>query len=294
MQSKIGLIQEEEVIKTFKLLATAYEEISVVKMQRVRSSVLSTRKFLEMLSEIFFDVKVNYKREITQLLAQNKKGVGTSSLSTLNKNGKTVSVLLSSNTKLYGDIIKRVYTLFIDTATKTDTDIVIIGRVGREYFEQGKHSQKYIYFDMPDNNVTFADIEPIIKILLLYERVNVYYGRFANVITQVPTVTNVSGEEAMNIEVETEKKIKFMFEPNLIEILNFFEGQVFESLFKQTADEAELARLASRIRAMETALGTIEETEGSLRNFIRKNTRLLKGKKQIEALSGISLWGKRT
>lgn len=292
MQYRSRIVSDLELLATFKLLAEAYEEIAVIRMQRVRSSVLSTRHFLQLLSDVFIDVKSSYKREIAEFLAKNKKATGKLSFSTIAKNGKTVSVFLSANGKLYGDILTRSFNLFYDTVQKTSTDVVVIGKVGREFYELQPDKKQYKYFDLADQKITPEDLGEIVPYLINYEKVNIFYGRFANVINQVAAVSNVSGEEELLSHEEIKRSYKFLFEPSLPIILNFFEKQVFISFFKQTIHESELARLASRIKAMENALDNIEKSEGGMRIQARKLKRIVDDSKQQQRFSGISLWGK--
>jgi F0F1-type ATP synthase gamma subunit len=88
----------------------------------------------------------------------------------------------------------------------------------------------------------------------------------------------------------TEKKYTYYFEPSLEKVLNFFESQVFASLLKQTVHEGELARLASRVKSMETALVNIEKEEKMIKAEARKLKKNTENKKRTESLAGIALW----
>lgn len=293
MQSKRTLATEFQMIETLKTLATAYEQISVMRIQRVRGSVLTTRDFLSGLAEIFRDVKQSYKEEIAKLIKHKKNNKVT--LSGLTKNGKTVAILLSANNKLYGDIIARVFNLFMqDIKSNLNYDIVIIGKIGKAMFDQRETGRKYTYFDLPDEGAKLSDVSPILKYAVVYEKILVYYGRFVNIISQEPAVSEVSGEESLiNEPIEEEKPrdaAPYFFEPNLQKIMGFFEDQVFASILKQVVDESELSRLASRIKSMEDSLGMIEKEESTLLKTANRMRRMTEDTKQIQRLSGIALW----
>lgn len=290
MYNKYTIKEEFELVETLKMLAQSYEEISVIKMQRVRSSVLSTRDFLDDLSKVFSDVKTSYQQELTELLTKKKKRT-LNPLDFLSKKRKTAAVLLSSNTKLYGDIVMRVFNLFIEDIKKNNFDIVIIGRHGKALFDQANIRRRYAFFDLPDTGVDIENLKPIFNLLIDYERVYVYYGLFNNVVVQTPTVRNISGEQTLTSKAFEKQKIThYIFEPSLEKIFNFFRNQVLVALFKQTVHESELSRLASRIKAMEDALSNIEQTQKFLVGEQRKVTKLIDSKKQLETFSGIGLW----
>lgn len=296
MKTKTVINSEFAVLATLKTLAQAYEQISVMRIQRVRGSVLTTRDFLTGLSDIYRDVKISYKREVDKLRKKHKNAKIT--LSGMVKNGKTISVLLSSNNKLYGDIVVRVFNLFMQDIKRNPTDIAIVGRSGKGMFEGQNLKLPYAYFEIPDENIKLQDLSPVFNYMVKYEKILVYYGRFLNIISQEPAVSEVSGEESLIDQpltpAEEVDKTPFFFEPNLQQILGFFEDQVFASILKQTVDESELSRLASRIKSMEDSLGVIEKQEISLKKTAARTARLIESNKQIQRLSGIVLWERST
>ncbi len=297
MQRK-QFVEELNIVTTFQTIALAYEQISVIKMQQIRNFVLQTRDFLEGLSGVFYDVKSSYRNQIIALAKKNvKKRKKTKEpqvirFSTLVKNGKSVTVLLSANTKLYGEIVPQTVNSFMATIAQDTSDIVIVGKLGKHIIDQAMPNRAYAYFELPDDKVTFDDLKDLISHIVSYEKVTVFYGKFINVVSQAPTSTTISGEEPMNLAKKPEAQFRFIFEPNLEKILNFFETQIFTSLFQQTIQESQLARHASRIRAMEQALSNINPTIRELNSLKRRSKQSLMNKKQIELLAGISLWNK--
>ncbi|HRN96396.1 MAG TPA: F0F1 ATP synthase subunit gamma [Candidatus Levybacteria bacterium] len=286
MQNKNKTTSELELVGTLKMLAEAYEEVSVLKMQKVRGSVLTTRDFLDGLSSVFVDVKRNYGRRIQKLM--KNKGTMTT-FSTRAHNGKKLSVFLSANSKFYGDIIRRVFDVFIKDIQTKNSEILIIGKMGKELMEGSKLKKNYYYFDLSDGEISVDDLTPIIDTLVKYETVDVYYGRFSNMVNQLPTLTNVSGQEILETkDISDQEVVQYAFEPSLEEILTFFENQVFVSLFKQTVNEGELARLASRIRAMEEALGNIEKLEPQIIREGRAYRKSQQNKKQLGVMTSVS------
>lgn len=294
MQTKRQIDNEFQIVGTLKTLAQSYEQISVMRMQRVRGSVLNTRNFLLGISEIFKDVKQSYKMEMERI-ANKKSGHGK--YSEIQKNGKQVSILLSANNKLYGDILSRVYNLFIRNIEKNNDDIVIIGKIGKSLFENSNVKRPFTYFDLPDEGAKVEDVSPIIKHVIQYEKIYVYYGRFLNVISQEPSISEISGDnlenQNPNEKQQEGKKVVYYFEPSLKTILSFFEDQVFTSILKQVVDESELSRLASRIKSMEDSLGSIQREELLLKKSYNRTKRLAENNKQIQRMAGIALWGAR-
>ncbi len=292
-QRKI-IAENLEALNSLKDLAESYEEIAVIRMQKIKDSVLKTRDFLQDLSDVFVDLKSSYDREVKDLLARRKTGDKTI-LPLLQKNGKTLMVYLSSNGRLYGSVTQKTYKLFVDDLKKEDnkdSEILIIGSAGKEMFENSSASRPFTYFEIPDVGVDLAHIKQLMQKFLQYERVHVYYGKFDNVVNQTPIGTSITGENIFESEVvETiNREDKFIFEPVLEKIFYFFETQIIANLFSQTLLENQLARHASRVNAMEEALIHIEEESKKL--IKAKNTikHQMQNRKQLETISGLVLW----
>lgn len=284
MQNKQQLKSDADLLQLLTVVAEAYEQVSVTRMKKVRDSVLFTRTFLSHVSDVFMKVKT-YKSVATAILKLEEQEAG--------KNGKKALVLLSSNGKLYGDIVSKVYKLFVETSEAEEADIVIVGKVGRELYEKYEKKRSYTYFDLPDSNIASTDLKKLTFFLKEYENVDIFYGLFEGFLSQKPVFSSVSGELPEYKKPETEIRMDeiYIFEPPLADLLDFFETQIFVSLLKQSSHEAELARHASRIRSMESTLVNIALWQKVNENEGRKFNRHLSNSKQQSLMSGISLWG---
>lgn len=286
------LVEEDlQALNTIKDLAESYEEIAVIRMQKIKDSVLKTRDFLTGISDVFVDLKASYEREVKDLMARIKKGEKTL-LTGLAKNGKTLMVYLSSNGRLYGAVTQKTYRLFIQDLRSSEfknSDIAIIGSAGKEMFEGSEDKKPFEYFEVPDTSLEVEHIKKLMGKFIQYEKVYVYYGKFGNVIKQTPIATSITGEDIFETEipVPTPREDKFIFEPTLEKIFHFFETQIMANLFSQTLLENQLARHASRVNAMEEALGHIEEETKKLNQVTTRLKHLTQNKKQLETISGV-------
>ncbi len=292
-QRKI-ILEDLEALNSVKDLAESYEQIAVIRMQKIRASVLKTREFLTRLSDVFVDLKASYTREVKDLLMKIKQG-DKHLLPTLQKNGKTLLVYLSSNGKLYGSVTHKTFKLFIQDLRQTqphETNIIIIGRAGKDMYENSGVGKPFDYVELPDTDVKIEHIKTLMQKFLQHEKVYVYYGKFGNVVRQNPIATSITGEDIFETETVTQvpREDRFIFEPTLEKIFNFFETQIMANLFSQTLLENQLARHASRVNAMEEALVNIEEEAKKLNQQRTRLKHLLQNKKQLETMSGLVLW----
>ncbi|OGM12666.1 hypothetical protein A3A76_04495 [Candidatus Woesebacteria bacterium RIFCSPLOWO2_01_FULL_39_23] len=276
-------------VQTLQGLVSAYEEISSIRMKKTRDSVLTNRSFQDEIDEIFDQLRMSYVREIANLAKKsNKRG---ENITFLPHNGKTVAVLLSANTGLYGDIVGKTFQLFLSEARKGDNEITIVGRHGLSLFLSEAVGRPYTFFEFPDYGENKSQLAEIIKHVVQYEEIHVYYGKFKNVITQDATEFSVSAE-ITKLSKTTEKPVAYLFEPSLEKILIFFETEIFASLFEQAVKESQLAKFASRFLAMDRARGNIDI---ELKKLQFENIRIahnIINRKQLNTLSSTYTIGK--
>lgn len=287
MATKKEVTEEFDRISTLKDVLEAYEEIAAQRIQNTRSSVVVGRLFIEELNYIFQQVKSSHRDEmLRRMKTRHIKDPGK--LTFIERNGKTLYVLLSSNSGLYGDLIKKTSELFINLVRKEKADAVIIGRVGLELFKDTGLLTTYNYFDFPDNKVDNQALKKIISYILQYERIFIVYGRFENIVSQKPTVTGISGDPL--VQEQTKTQVKYFFEPSLDKIMKFFEAQIFASLFDQTVFESQLAKFASRMTSLEMRVENIKVILKEVAFEKEKIRHRIINKKQLETFSSMALW----
>ena len=287
MATKKEITEEFDRISTLKDVLETYEEIAAQRMQNTRSSVLAGRLFIAELNYIFQEVKSSHRDEmLKRMKTRHIKDPGK--LTFIERNGKTLYVLLSSNSGLFGDIIKKTFNLFLDLIKKENADAAIIGRIGLELFKEAGLLTTYNYFDFPDNRVDNQALKKIISYILAYERIFIVYGRFENIVSQKPIVTGVSGDPLA--QEQTKTQVKYFFEPSLDKIMKFFEAEIFSSLFEQTVFESQLAKFASQMTSLELR---VENMKDILKDVALKEEKIrhrIINKKQRETFSSMALW----
>lgn len=277
-------------LNTLQLVTRAYTEIAASRMRRTRSSVLLNREFVTALDDVFADVRASYVQQVMRLAIKKREHDGITFLS---HNGKTVAVLLSANTGLYGDIIERTFRLFLSEvrAAPADIEVAIVGRLGLALFQAAMPETPYSFFELPDTNITPSTMSQIIAHIVQYEEIRVYYPTFQSAIRQVPSKYTISAETPLSeLQEKGGRKSKYIFEPNLKEILVFFEKEIFASLMDQTIREAQLAKYAARIMTLDRSGENIKRSLKALNLDRLRAEHRIKNKKQLEALSSVNLW----
>lgn len=290
MIGKNEINSELDYLASLKSILETYEEIAASRMDRTRSIVLKRRDFLLEINAIFQQIKTSYKSEVN-LLMKKKKIKNLKQLTFLNRNNKTLKILISANTGLYGDIIRKTYDVFIENVKKENCDVAIIGRLGYKLFLEEKINAPVTYFEFPDETVDNEIFKKIIEHIIQYQKVLVFYQKFNNVINQEPIITSISGDP-LPWEQKGILPAKYFFEPSLEKIMGFFEKEIIGSIFEQTLMESELAKFASRMVALDSAS---ENTKSKLKatNLQKQRIRHRElNKSQSEKFSTMLLWRK--
>lgn len=298
MANKRDITNEFAFLINLHGLVDAYEEIAAMRMRKMRSSVLTTRAFMAGVEEVFQEVKLSYRNELLGLM-RKKKIKDVSRLSVIKRNGKTAAVLLSANTGLYGDIVRKTFTTFASYVSKQNCEIAIVGRLGRNLFQAVFPTRKFQYFAMPDGHVDAQIVTQIATFLIAFEKIFVFYGQFENIAMQKPTMLDVYGSAVQNQASEEQvvggdKNVvtsKYFFEPSLEDIVRFFESELFASIFEQATYESHLAKFASRMFNLDLATENIGKRLRAVELGIRRIKHRTENSKQLSSLSGMSLWG---
>lgn len=270
-------------LSALKEMAAAYAEIAALRMNKKREVVLYTRQFLAELDKLFGDIRNAYVR------MYRKHDAGATLLS---HNGKTVAVLLSANTKLYGDLIKRTYDVFVDDVINQKSEATILGRAGMQIFETEHPHHPCTYFDFPDEAIDRQALAKVMKHLVPYEQIHVYYGKFVNVLRQEPDKYTIAA--SLSIADDPDIRVTpYLFEPTIEAILQYFEGQIFGTMMTQAVAEAQLGKYAARLTAMDRAGVRITEKLKKAKQQALMEKHYWLNKKMIDGLTAKHLWFSR-
>lgn len=278
-----ALLSELEVLQG---IVQTYGEIASIRMKTTRESVISTREFLSALQDIFEDVRASYAKEIGHFL-QNPRRKTKKGLTLLSHNGKSVAVLLSSNSGLYGDIVHRTFRVFLKEAQQQNSEVTIIGKQGASLYEHFMPNKPYTFFALPDYGFSREQMAQIMEHIVQYSQVYLYFGQFENVLRQKPVKFELAAELDLSHPERFHSKREYLFEPSLEKILQFFEKEIFASLFTQTVRESQLSKFASRILAMDQAMDRIKEQRSKYILAKHSAAHRLHDRKQLNSLSGI-------
>jgi len=279
--------QEIQTLDTMQALTRVYGEIASTRMKKTRENVVASRQFLADIESIFDDVRASYTQEVQKLIKKSSRGRKAPTITFLSHNGKKVAVFLSSNTGLYGEIIPNTFRLFMQDVASGEFEVTIVGRQGLGLFTGTGTQKPYTYFKFPEKEDEFESLSEIVEHIVLYDEVRLYYGKFESVITQKPVRQIITSEILIDDQKKGIKRKQYLFEPSLQSIMQFFETEIFASVFNHAYREGQLAKYASRILAMDRAYENIKNERILLNSQRLRIEHLIKNRKLLNSLPAV-------
>lgn len=276
MQTIRQIKQTIEESDSLKMVAQAYTEIATLKLQKIRSGIERNRNFFQEITSVYRIVKV----------AANKKG-----LSETSKNRGTISILLTSNQKFYGDLELRLIKFFAENSKKFPTDRLVIGTTAKEYLKATQFNEPYQIVVPSSDLPHLEEMRQLIAGITEYQQILVYYSRMQSILIQEPTVVNLLQKPPEHL-LESKHTFEFIFEPEIRDILEFFNRQITLLLLEQTFLESELTRTAARLVSMDQAQANADNLIKGQKRMLAFAQRSLDNMRLLDTIASMTNWRK--
>lgn len=264
------LIEESQSLKD---VALSYSEIANQKLKKIRSSLERNRQFFEEIFQLF---------SITKIWA-SKKGISAV------KPKNAISILITSNYRFYGNINTFLIEHFIKTTKDLQTDRIIIGTVGSEYFKRFPHFKDMQSLILKGDQPDSAELNNLVSIIKNYNHVYIFYSRLKSLLLQQPTFTDIAAISKLP-DIFATKNIGFIFEPELPKILDFFDNQLLTLLLEEHFLESEVSRVASRFISMDQAENEAKKEVGELKKLRSYALRTIQNNQLLDYIAAVKLW----
>lgn len=269
-------------LETIGFVASALFDVSAEKINRLRHEFEKNRAFYDEIAMLYRSVKQS---------AYDRGELPQKSSSVVS----TVSVAFTSNTRFYGSVNAEIISEFVDhmnTAGNT-SDYLVIGRTGKTLLDSMSESSRTCsYYTFTEDEPTGEEVKQFLKHVAPYEQITMFYPSFINVFEHDVAVRDVTYSPKEKDNADTTESFDYLFEPELVKILEFFETQVRYLLFRRVMLESELARTSSRLFSMSLAGDRAHAEEARLRRRIRKEAANTRDLRLLESFAAISKWKK--
>lgn len=263
---------------TFKLISETFVEINALKIKRIRGQFEKNRRFYTEVSDLYHTVKLSAKR----------KGLKPHRALPRETQEKSLHVALTSNSRFYGALNLEVMTKFEGETRKTEAKRLIIGQSGLDFINLQENPKAFESIKFKAENPTPDEISLFIEKTANYDRVLIYYPKFATILSQEPATVDIT--QSASAQEATGNFVENLFEPELPKIIDFLENQIRLLLFKRILLETELSRTAARLMAMNEASERSDEVIVKRRGEVLRAQRSLSNSRLLEVFSGRKVW----
>ena len=255
---------------SLKQIAQSYSEIANQKIKRIRVEVERNRLFFAEISKVYSLVRA--------IAGKTRVSVP--------KPKKRVCILQTSNYGFYGNINSEIIGFFIEQTKNLECDRIIVGKTGIEYFQSNTILPSFTPMVLKDDHPAPDELNQFMDIVKSYNQVLIFYSRLKSLLKQIPSFTDIT-ETSQKISTDSSSNTRFIFEPEISKILQFFDNQLLVLLLEQAFLESEASRTASRFISMdqaETEANKFIKQYETLKAYTKRN---LQNNQLLESISSI-------
>lgn len=271
--SAINDLQEHlEGLQTASFVTTMLRDISATKLQHIRAA---------------YDKNANFYREMHQLdalvqtYALRQQLLKKESL----EEDRQVFLAITSNKRFYGTINREITERLLGRLEKDEeSEFLMIGNTGKQILEMTEYADRVKYWEFADDEPNEDEKLELIKHLGDYNSIFIFYPVYINHFRQEVALIDITHRAQTDLIEGV--NIDYIFEPEIDEVIEFFETQVRLILFNRVLIETKLAQTGARLSRMERARERAEELVKDQRGLIHKESMALQNKRLLETFAG--------
>jgi ATP synthase F1 gamma subunit len=269
-----NLREELANLSILKTVTGAFGDIAALKIQSLKKAFEQNSLFYEQVSQLYHSVSLS---------AMMNKYIPHKEKQKFKYHPKTLRIALTSNHRFYGTSNRDIMDRFLDESASIHEDRLIIGLTGKDFASGKIGFPAFNVLIFQNDNPPKIEIDTLLNLCRPYERVFVYYPRFVNMLMQ--KVDRVDIAYSPKDVGNSYQQIKFIFEPELPKIIDFFEQHIRTLLFNRVMLETQLARTASRLLAMDTAERNAQDLIKTTGSNLRKSKQALINRRLLETFT---------
>lgn len=284
--SQIGVQKRRiEDIESAKYITGALRDISAIELKGLRNKFERNTMFYAELKNLY------------QIILRIREQAGNNPIPKERRNN-TLYVAYTTNRHFYGSLNNDVIKKLVES-TGTKDKCLIVGDTGKQIWHARAQKRREISFmsfegDSPDAEETNTFLQKVAP----YTHVFVFYPSFVSVFEQKADMIDITFRPEHDDSVSMEGPLptdepQYLLEPDLTEMLSFFNTQVRYALVEQVLLETDLSRVAARLVKMDTADQNANKLIGAERKELRRAFSSFSSRRMLETLVGYLQWHKQ-
>lgn len=269
-------------IKAARYITGALRDVSAVELKKLRKRFEKNDMFYSELRELFQLVwKIASINNVISSSFQNERG--------------ELFLAYTTNKHFYGTLNHDVMKKFMDN-TNQKSDCLIVGDTGKQIWNSQPQLRKSITFlSFNEDDPNTEEVNDLLKKVEKYQNVYVFYPGFTSVFKQDVQMVDITYRPSKHITEKKEHEYtpEYIFEPDLSEMVVFFNSQVRYTLLERLLLETQISRVAARLVKMDTADQNANELiKVEMRKLSRVRTSF-SSRRMLETVVGFIQWHNR-
>jgi len=291
--AKINEIKEQQtVVSAVGEFSNSLQQIATMRMVALRKTVLASRRFVDEATVILRDLKRERQVQLINKLKKIDKRFAK------NRTQREAIIILSSYQGLCGSYNVEIFSKIDKIIPEhLDSDYFIIGSKGQDYFRGRlrKFPKLNFYpYDIPEN-VAIDHLRKLINMFPYYDHIYLVYSKYINTTNREVVFLELvepafEEEEKKDPEDKKLDEGKYIFEPDLLELIENVANKLRYALFRQQILDSKLSLYSSQMVAMQNATDNAKELLKDLQMQYNKARRKNIDKKIQEVQAGRALW----
>lgn len=273
--SVVTELQEElQGLQTARFVTTMLRDISASRLQEIRKAFEKNAAFYEEIRDLDALVQTYALR---RSLIDKDKDAATDK--------RNVFVALTSNKRFAGTLNQDITKRLIDRMeSDPESECIVIGSMGQLYVQRSAYADRCEYVTFESDEPTSKEALSLIDRLSEYDQIYVFYPKFINSFHQEVALIDITHKPDLGTAKDVD--VDYIFEPDIEELLSFFETQIRSILFNRVLLETKLAQTGARLTKMQRArekAGELVEDQGYI---IHKEKMSLQNMHLLETFAG--------
>lgn len=273
-----------ESTESIKYTTGALRDISAIELQQLREEYKKNDLFYSELQDLY---------QIVWKIADAQNRLD---FIDKRKHRSTLYVAYTTNRHFYGVLNHDVMRAFF-AETDENSKCLIIGETGKEIWKNsGKKSSFIDFLSFIGDTPNKEERQTFLNTSVNYDSVIVFYPRFVSVYKQRADSLDVTfrpAESKLSDKIKEELP-KYLLEPNIEQMIAFFNTQVRYMLFERMLLESELSRVAARLVRMDSAEHNATDMLKIEHRELRRIERSFSSSRMLETMVGYIQWHKTT
>ena len=273
--------QKIEDIRSARYITGALRDIAAIQLKNLREKFERNDMFYTELIDLFHLVwRIAVAEKATPAISKSKG---------------ELYLAYTTNRHFYGTLNNDVMQKFFDT-TNTKNDCLIVGETGKSIWESRPQQRKSVEFlAFKDDDPTTEELDLLMKTVDKYENVFVFYPGFTSVFRQDVKMVDITYRPSNYSKEKDDYKDlpQYLFEPDLSEMVVFFNSQVRYVLLERFLLETQIARVAARLVKMDTADQNANDLVIHELRKLRRVRTTFSSRRMLETVVGYIQWHNR-